>query len=201
MSDTPAALEGLRAGQTGIVLLGRVTMGDIAVTLVDLILREILTAEETAEGGDWVLSVVPGTATRQRRGGLLGYEQRLLNGLSEDGSEARLSSLADGFSKVLDETRKILIRDAAHQHWVQHLHREKRTAKGEELARQVRAFRRDLRRLVAEGDHRALAGPLLPFALRFGLLSQEQAPLVRFAHAGANLRRPARLGAFEARTP
>ena len=180
MSDIPAALEGLRAGQTGIVVLGRVIMGDIAVTLVDLILREMLTAEETAEGGDWVLTAVPGTV---RHGGLLGYEQRLLDGLSGDGSGARVSLLADGFGKVLDETRKILIRDAAHQGWVKRLHHEKRTARGMELDGQVRAFRRDLRRLVAGGNHSALAGPLLPFALRFGLLSEEQAPLVRFAHA------------------
>jgi len=35
---------------------------------------------------------------------------------------------------------------------------------------------------VTAGDQRALAGPLLPYALRFGLLSDEQAVLVRFAH-------------------
>ena len=37
MDAVPAAIEGLRPGQTGVVVLGRVIMGDIAVTLVDLI--------------------------------------------------------------------------------------------------------------------------------------------------------------------
>jgi hypothetical protein len=100
MDAVPAALGGLRAGQTGVVVLGGVIMGDIAVTLVDLVQRELLTVEETAE-----------------------------------------------------------------------------------LAGQVRSFRRYLRRLVAEGDQRALSGQLLPYAVRFGLLSDQPTPLVRFAQA------------------
>jgi hypothetical protein len=183
MDDVPAALKGLRAGQTGVVVLGRVIMGDTAVTLVELIQRELLTVEETADGGDWVLTVVAGSAARRSRDGLLDYERRLLDGLGKGGGESRLSSLGDGFGKVLDEARKLLIRDAARRGWIQHLHHDQRTAQGEELAGRVRSFRRDLRRLVAAGDQRALAGPLLPYALRFGLLSDEQAPLVRFAHA------------------
>jgi hypothetical protein len=183
MDDVPAALEGLRAGQTGVIVLGRVIMGDIAVTLVDLIQRELLTVEETADGHDWLLTLVTGTATRQKHGALLDYEKRLLDGLSEDGGESRLSSLADRFGDVLDETRKLLIRDAARQGWLRHLRHDQRTAKGEELAGQVRSFRRDLRGLVAEGDQRALSGQRLPYALRFGLLSDQQAPLVRFAQA------------------
>jgi hypothetical protein len=67
MDGVPAALEGLRAGQTGVVVLGRVIMGDIAVTLVDLIQRELLTVEETADGGDWLLTrwgeLPPGRST------------------------------------------------------------------------------------------------------------------------------------------
>jgi hypothetical protein len=185
MDAVPAAVEGLRAGQTGVVVLGRVIMGDIAVTLVDLAWRELLTVEETADGGDWLLTVVAGTVTRQRNRALLGYEQRLLDGLSEDGAESRLSSLADRFGKVLDETRRVLIRDAAHQGWLRHLHHDQRTAKGEELAGHVRSFRRDLRRLVAEGNQTVLSGQLLPYALRFGLLSDGQEPLVGFAHAWA----------------
>jgi hypothetical protein len=34
---------------------------------------------------------------------------------------------------------------------------------------------------VADGDQRALEGRLLPYALRFGLMSDQQAPLIRFA--------------------
>jgi hypothetical protein len=97
-----------------------VIMGDIAVTLVDLIQRELLAVEETADGGDWLLTPLGGTAPRRKHGGLLDYEKRLLDGLSEGGE-----------------------------------------------------------------DQRALSGQLLPYALRFGLLADEQAPLVRFAHAWA----------------
>jgi hypothetical protein len=183
MNEVPVAPGGLRAGQTGVVVLGRVIMGDIAVTLVDLIQRELLTVEEIVDGGDWLLTVEAGTVTAQKRGALLDYEKRLLDGLSEDGGESRLSSPAGRFGKVLDESRKVLIRDAAHQGWLRHLRHDQRTAKGEELAGQVRSFRRDLRRLVAEGNQSALPGQLLPYALRFGLLSGEQAPVVRFAQA------------------
>jgi hypothetical protein len=182
MDGVPAVLEGVRAGQTGVVVLGRVIMGDIAVTLVDLIQRELLTVEETADGGDWLLTRLAGTVSRQKHGTLFDYEKRLLDGLSE-GGESRLSSLADRFEKVLDETRKVLIREAVHQGWLRHLRHDQRTPKGEELAAHVRSFRRDLRRLVAAGDQRTLSGQLLPYALRFGLLSDEQATPVRFAQA------------------
>jgi hypothetical protein len=130
--------------------------------LVDLIQRELLTVEETPDGGDWLLTLVAGTATRRKHGALLDYEKRLLDGLSGDGGESRLSSLADRSGEALDKSRKFLIRDAAHQGWLRHLRHDQRTTKGEELAEQVRSFRRDLRRLVAEGDQRALSGQLLP---------------------------------------
>ena len=183
MGEVPAALDGLHPGQTGVVVLGRVIMGDIAVTLVNLIQREVLTVEESMDQGDWLLTVTPGTATKQKHGALLDYEKRLLDGLRADGGESHLSSLAGQFGKVLDETRKDLIRDAVHQGWLRHLHHDQGTAKGKELAGHVRSFRRDLRRLVSEGDQRALSGQLMPYALRFGLLSDQQAPLVRFAQA------------------
>jgi hypothetical protein len=183
MDAVPAALEGFRAGQTGVVVLGRVIMGDIAVTLVDLIQRELLAVEETTDQGDWLLTPIAKSAARQQHDPVVDYEKQLLNGLSEGGGTSRLSSLTDGFGKVLDETRKVLIRDAVHQGWLRHLRHDQRTAKGEELAGHVRSFRRDLRRLVADGDQRALEGQLLPYALRFGLLSDQQTPLVWFAQA------------------
>ena len=36
---------------------------------------------------------------------------------------------------------------------------------------------------MADGDQRALEGQLLPYALRFGLLSDQKTPPVRFAQA------------------
>jgi hypothetical protein len=80
MDDVPAVPEGFRAGQTGVVVLGRVIMGDVAVTLVDLIQREFLTVEETTDHSDWLLTVTPGTATKERHAALLDYEKRLLVG-------------------------------------------------------------------------------------------------------------------------
>jgi hypothetical protein len=53
-----------------------VIMGDIAVTLVDLIQRGLLAVEETADGGDWLLTPLGGTAPRQKHGALLDYEKR-----------------------------------------------------------------------------------------------------------------------------
>jgi hypothetical protein len=48
-----------------------VIMGDVAVTLVDLIQRGLLAVEETADGGDWLLATLGGTAPRRKHGGLL----------------------------------------------------------------------------------------------------------------------------------
>ncbi len=98
MDAVPAAIEGLRAGQTGVVVLGRVIMGDIAVTLVELIQSGFLTVEETTDPGDWQLTLVTATPTSQRQRTLLDYEKRLLDGLSADG-ESRVSSLAARFGK------------------------------------------------------------------------------------------------------
>jgi hypothetical protein len=160
MESVPAALEGLRAGQTGVVVLGRVIMGDIAVTLVDLIQRELLIVEEPADGGDWLLTLAAGTAARRKHGALLDYEKRLLDGLGEGGGGSRLSSLADGFGRVLDETRKALIREAAHQGWLRHLHHDQRTPKGEELAGHVRSFRQPLFGEVPPGTGMLVLGAM-----------------------------------------
>src|SRR5260370_1198581 len=54
---------------------------------------------------------------------------------------------------------------------------------GDALAVRVRAFRWSLRRAASELPQDVLAGPLLPYALRFGLISDDESPLARFAHA------------------
>jgi hypothetical protein len=113
---------------------------------------------------------------------LLGYEKRLLDGLTDVGARSRLSALASEFGMALDDTREVLVREAVHQGWLRHLRRDQRTPKGDDLALQVRSFSRDLR-LKAEGDKEALAGALLPYDLHFGLVSGDQTPLARFAHA------------------
>lgn len=178
-----AAPGGLRAGQLGVIVIGRVIVGDIAVTLVDLAQRKVLTLSEAGDDGDWLLGASAGPASGIQQSRLLGYEKRLLDGLAGIGAPVRLSALASGFGPALDDTRDALVREAVHQGWLRHLHHDQRTPQGEDLARQVRAFQRDLRRLKAGGDEQALVGDLLPYALHFGLVSGEQTPLARFAHA------------------
>jgi len=174
----------LRAGQLGVIVIGRVIMGDIAVTLVDLAQRKLLTVSETGGDGDWLLSPSAGVPTgRQQSPPLLGYEKRLLDGLVGVGTPSRLSALAGEFGKALDDTREALMREAVHQGWLRHMHHDQRTRKGDDLALQVRSFSRDLRRLKADGGKETLIGDLLPYALHFGLISDEQTPLAGFAHA------------------
>jgi hypothetical protein len=48
---TPLPPDGLRSGQLGVVLLGRVIVGDIAATLVDLAGREIVQVAEDQDAG------------------------------------------------------------------------------------------------------------------------------------------------------
>jgi hypothetical protein len=53
----PPSLTGLKPGEISLVILGRVVMGDIAVTLVDLAQQELLRVAETDDGADWLLTV------------------------------------------------------------------------------------------------------------------------------------------------
>ena len=82
----------------------------------------------------------------------------------------------------LGKVRHALEDEAVAQGWVRRLHRDRRTPKGEELARNVRSFQRELRKLKSGEGEEAIGGTLLPFALRFGLASGNQLPLARFAH-------------------
>ncbi len=158
-------------------------MGDIAVTLVDLAQWKLLTVSEAQDDGDWLLSPSAGAVSGRLPSRLLGYEKQLLDGLTGVGVPVCLSALASRFGPALDDTREALVHEAVHQGWLRHLHHDQRTPRGEDLARQVRTFRRDLRRLKADGDQEALAGDLLPYALHLGLLSDDQSPLPRFARA------------------
>jgi hypothetical protein len=92
-AGVPAAPGGLRAGQLGVIVIGRVIAGDIAVTLADLAQRELLTVTEAGSDGDWLVSPsTEGASGRQQRQ-LLGYEKRLLGGLAEVGARSPLSAL------------------------------------------------------------------------------------------------------------
>jgi hypothetical protein len=179
---TPRPPDGLRPGQIGVVMIGRVIIGDIAATLADLSIRQLLQVEETGAGdsNDWLVSPLLASAPHYRAESLSGYERTLLEGLAAHGSAVRLRTLGRG---VLDRTRGELIGDAVHRGWLHRLHHDQRTEAAEELARRVRAFQRDLRRLKAQGNAEALAGELLPYALHFGMAGQDTPALARFAHA------------------
>lgn len=182
----PVAPEKLRPGQLGVVIIGRVIMGDIAVTLVDLCVRDLIRIEKTAgpDGpGDWVLRPRLASAPRQRRESLLGYEETLLKGLSRHGETCLLSSLSGQAASLLDATRSAIVRDAVHHGWLRHLDRQKRTDEGDELAHEIWAFQGQLKDFISARGSRAVPDELLPYALHFGYPARDDAPLVQFAHA------------------
>ena len=163
------------------VLLRRVIIGDVAATLVDLSIRKLLRVEEPGPGA-WSLSPAHATAPRHRRESLLPYERTLLDGISHDGAAATLPSLAPDMPRVLGDTRAALVHDAVHQGWLRHLHHDQRTDAGDQLADRLRAFQHALHRLATGQGGDTLTGPLLPYALHFGMIQADQHPLSRFAH-------------------
>jgi hypothetical protein len=179
----PAPPDGIRVGQLGVVMLRRVIIGDLAATLADLSIRQLVRLEEhDGEPGDWLVIPLHATAPRHRRESLLSYERVLLDGLWRGGTAASLASLAPRMSGVLDRTREALVHDAVHRGWLRRMHPDQRTDAGEQLAIRIRSFQRGLRQVASEQGADALTGPLLPFGLRFGLIRDEEFPLARFAH-------------------
>jgi len=175
----PASLKDLKPGEISLVTLGRVVMGDIAVTLVDLAQRDLVRVEETDDGTDWLLTPSPDGSARRA---IAEYETKLLEKLADRGQAARLSSLAADLGRDLGKVRHALEHEVVAQGWVRRLHHDQRTPKGEELARRLRSFQRELRKLKSDEGEEAFGGTLLPFALRCGLVSGDQPPLARFAH-------------------
>jgi len=177
--------EKLRPGQMSVPLLGRVIMGDVAVTLVDLAQRGLVKVTEIRDGetalADWALAVEARPVSPSERDLLMAFEKALIDGLSTYDRPARLQVLAAEFSLVLSKVRAELLREAVHRGWVRRWHNDQRTPEAEELARRLRAFRGELRQLKAEQDEDALARDWLPYALHFGLVSGDQIPLTRFA--------------------
>jgi hypothetical protein len=175
----PQVPAGLRPGQLGVVVLGRVIMGDIAVTLVDLALRGWLSLEE-ADGG-WRLSPLPGPSPAGPQ--LLAYEESLLESLAAEGQTARLEMLGGELTRTLDDVRTALVREAVHRGWLRHLHHDQRTEAGNELAERIHSFHREVSQRHAQRGNEALAAELLPYAIHFGLADPGTVPLARFAHA------------------
>jgi hypothetical protein len=167
-------------------MLGRVVMADIAATLVDLCARDFLQLEKVpgADGGDdWSLRPRPALAGHAGVA-LLGYEETLLKGLARQGEDCRVSWLPSQAAHLLDATRSAIVHESVHRGWLRHLD-HKQTDEGEEFTRKARSFQRQVRHFISEasGNSPAVPGELLPYALRFGLMASDDAPLVQFAHA------------------
>jgi hypothetical protein len=182
-AEPPVPPGGVRPGQLGVLMTGRVIIGDIAATLVDLSVRGLLQVEESTAGDTqgWVL-----TRAEPHGGGqpLLKYEEVLLDWLPRPGYSVSLAALADDLPTGLDEARTCLIRDGVHRGWLRHLHHGERTEAAHELAGQIRAFQRSLRHLKVTGA--AVEDDLLAYALHFGM-ADPGLPLVRFAHDWAGI--------------
>lgn len=170
---------GIRPGQLNLLVIRRVIIGDIAVTVVDLALRGLVSVEESADG--W--RVRPWLAAPSRTGqrSLPGYERELLAGLTGRDPAPRLPDLALSLGPTLARVRAGLLREAVREGWIRRLHRHELTRKGERLLTALGPFERQLRRLKAESGEQALTGNLLPYALHYALVSRDQVPLARFA--------------------
>lgn len=146
---------------------------------LDLAQRDLLQVEAIDDCADWLLTSAHGVSARQATAK---YETKLLEALADRGEEVSLRSLAAGMGRDLGEVRHALEHEVVAQGWVWRLHHDQRTPKGEELAGRVRSFRRELRKFKSDRGVGAIDGTVLPFALRFGLVSGDQLPLARFAH-------------------
>jgi hypothetical protein len=117
--------------------------------------------------------------------GLLGYERALLCGLFDGPATIRLGQITSRLTRVLDKVCSEILRDAfgagrlgpgliwrlalalrqrrsgSQSSW-------RRTKAGEELLKDIKAFRRELRALASNGDTAALAR-YAPYAMIFGL--------------------------------
>ena len=170
---------GIRPGQLNLLVIRRVVMGDIAVTVVDLALRGLVSVEESADS--WRVRPRPAALSRTRQQPLPGYERKLLEGLANQEPAPRLPDLALSLGPTLDTVRASLRREAVRQGWIRRLRHRELTAKGEQLVTALGSFERQLRQLRAESGEQALTGNLLPYALHYALVSRGQVPLARFA--------------------
>jgi len=179
-AELPVPPDGVRPGQLGVIATGRVILGDIAATIVDLSLRGFLQIDGTGgAAGDWLLTLAEPPQDGQDP---LEYERVLLEWMARPGYTTSLTSLATDLPAGLAEVRESLVRDAVHHGWLRRMHHHEQTKAGEELASQLRAFRQELRSAKAERGPEILDGQLLPYALHFGLARPDH-PLARFAHA------------------
>lgn len=158
----------LRPAQLGIVLVGRVVLGHVTATLVDLAQRGFLRFDEVdgQAGPGWLLTDLRDQAAD--RNSLLRFEVTLLDGLFARAPTVRLSEIGQGLVPVLSQFRAQLYRDAVRNGRLHRWRRTRRPPRDERLLKQVHDFRRELRTLTGPGSTEALAS-LIPYAMVFGL--------------------------------
>ncbi len=108
--------DGLRPGQVGTLVDEAANTLDVTATIVDLAVRGYLRIDEIPKKGwfgkpDWSLTELKEGDDLRR------YERSLLDGLFEDGSEVRLSSLRNTFVTRLKRVQDALYDDAVEQGW------------------------------------------------------------------------------------
>jgi uncharacterized membrane protein YgcG len=109
--------EDLRPGQLGVLVDERVDPVDISATIVDLAVRGHLRISEIEDAKlfrsktDWVIDRL------QTEDPLLPFEQRLLDGLFEGNSQARISELKGKFATHYNATKGLLYDDAQLRGW------------------------------------------------------------------------------------
>lgn len=165
---TPTPPEGLRPAQLGCVLLGQTVIGHVGATLAHLAQRGLLGIDPTDDSTDpdWLLTDLRSTGLSGEV--LADFEATLLAGLFTNQRAVRLSELSPALIPTLNRFRAQVRRDAVRQRWLRRWHRDKRTARGELLLRQIHRFRWDLRALAAGSDSESLVS-LAPYAIVFGL--------------------------------
>jgi hypothetical protein len=154
--------------QLGIILVGRVIVGHLGATLVDLCQRGFPRIDDIPGGDDaqWLLtdqrSQAPGPAVP-----LLPFETVMLDGLFGSQVQVRLPEAGAGLLAVIDRVRAELRRDAVRHGWLRRWRQDRRTEHGEQLLRQIQGFRQALRGRVLSGA--GVPAALAPYMMIFGL--------------------------------
>ena len=110
--------EALRPGQVGTLIDEEANTLDVSATIVDLAVRKYLVIEEIPKTwllgkADWNLRRLPDPEGDH----LLPYEQKLRDGLFEDGDQVELSELRKKFAERLQKVKDALYNDMVARKW------------------------------------------------------------------------------------
>jgi len=168
LTERLAPPEDLRPAQLGIILVGRVIIGHVSATLIDLSGRGFLRIGEVPGGEStrWLLTDLRDQAASPGVP-LFPFELALLGGLFGRHAQVSMPGSADNPVPALNRVRTELERDAVRHGWLRRWHRDQRTAQGEQLLRHVQGFRRELRARALNGA--GVPSGLAPYMMIFGL--------------------------------